>query len=53
MFPFNEINNTELMLLNYDLAFKNNISDTYTEPHSAYVQYTSSDRINTKEVNID
>ena len=28
MFPFNKINNTELMLLNYALAFENNISES-------------------------
>ena len=32
----NKINNTELMLFNCDLAFENNISDAYSEPHSAY-----------------
>ena len=53
MFPFNKINNTELMLLNYNLAFENNISDTYSEPHSVYAQYISADRLVTKEVNND
>ena len=53
MFPFNKINNTELMLLNYNLAFKNIITDTCTEPHSAYTQYTSADKLDTKEVDND
>ena len=48
IFLFNTINNTELMLLNYNISFKNNILDTYSEPHSAYTQYTSADRLNTK-----
>ena len=41
------------MLLNYDPAFKNVVSDTCTEPHSAYAKYTSVDKLNTKEVNND
>ena len=53
MFPLNKIKNTELMLLNFDLAFENNISDTFSEPHSACVEYTSADRLNTKEVKND
>ena len=36
MFPCNKVKNTELMLLNYDPAFKNVVLDTCTEPHSAY-----------------
>ena len=46
MFPFNKINNTELMLLNCNLAFKNII--TCTEPHSACGQYTSADKLDNK-----
>ena len=35
MFPSSKINDTELMLLNKDTTFENNVSDTYTEPHYA------------------
>ena len=51
IFPFNKINNTELLLLNYNLTYKNVISDTDTEPYSAYSQYTSADSLNTKNIN--
>ena len=51
IFPFNKINNTELLLLNYNLTYKDVISDTDTEPYSAYSQYTSADSLNTKNIN--
>ena len=40
-----------MLLLNYNLNYKTVISDTDTEPYSAYSQYTSADSLNTKNIN--
>ena len=52
IFPFNKIDNTELLLLNYNVTYKNIKSETDSETqYSAYSQYTAADTLNTKYIN--